>query len=340
VTAPLTGGPPRVLVIGASGFLGGHVRDRAAAAGLDVVTAGRSALPGSPSHCRIDLADGDTGGLARTLSQQAPDVVINCAGATGGDVAALAAANVTGTAALVTALRQTGRAIRLVHLGSAAEYGPGQPGIPVDEATPARPASAYGATKLAGTRLVELGRATGLDAVVLRVFNPVGPGAPESILPGRVAGQLRRAAGGGTVRLGALDAVRDFVDARDVADAAVAAALAPVLPAAVINIGSGTATPVADLVDALVEISGHEGPVTSEAGARGEQNSGEQARDEQARGEQNRGEQAPRDGPRGPAGRRSWQQADISRARRDLDWQPRRGLSTALADLWAESRAA
>ncbi len=314
MTAPLTGGPPRVLVIGARGFLGGHVRDRAAAAGLDVVTAGRSPLPGSPSHCRIDLAAGDSYGLARTLSQQAPDVVVNCAGTIGGDVAALAAGNVTGTAALVTALRQTGRAIRLVHLGSAAEYGPGPPGIPVDEATPARPASAYGATKLAGTRLVELGRATGLDAVVLRVFNPVGPGAPESILPGRVAGEIRRAAGG-EVRLGALDAVRDFVDARDVADAAVAAALAPVLPAAVINIGSGTATPVADLVDELVQISGYDGPVTSDAGG------------------------GP-DGPRGPAASRSWQQADISRARRDLDWQPRRGLSTALADLWADSHAA
>lgn len=319
MTGSLAGGPSRVLVIGAGGFLGGHVRDQAAAAGLDVVTAGRSPLPGSPSHCRIDLAATDPAGLARTLSQQAPDVVINCAGATGGDVPTLAAANVTGPAALVTALRQTGRAIRLVHLGSAAEYGPGEPGVPVDEAAPARPASAYGATKLAATALVELGRATGLDAVVLRVFNPVGPGAPESLLPGRVAGEIRRAAaGGGPVRLGPLDAVRDFVDARDVADAAVAAALAPALPAAVINIGSGQATPVAAMVTALVAISGHKGPVVENAVT---------PEDGQA-------------GPRGPAAARSWQQADISRARRDLAWQPRRDLDTALADLWAGSHAA
>jgi nucleoside-diphosphate-sugar epimerase len=314
VTAPLTGGPTRVLVIGARGFLGGHVRDRAAAAGLEVVTAGRAPLPGSPSHCRIDLASGDPGELALILSRQAPDVVVNCAGATGGDVATLAAANVTGTAALVTAMRQTGRAIRLVHLGSAAEYGPGQPGVPVSEAAPARPATAYGATKLAATRLVELGRATGLDAVVLRVFSPVGPGTPESILSGRVAGEIRRAAAtGGAVRLGGLDAVRDFVDARDVADAAIAAALAPALPAAVFNIGSGTATPVAELVTKLVAISGHDGLVTEDSG---------------------------RDGPRGLAASRSWQQADISRARRDLGWQPRRDLGTALADLWAGGRAA
>ena len=68
-------------------------------------------------------------------------------------------------------------------------------------------------------------------AVVLRVFNPVGPGAPEESLPGRVAAELRRAlASGAEVRLGSLDAVRDFVDARDVADAVIAAAAGPAPP--------------------------------------------------------------------------------------------------------------
>jgi NDP-hexose 4-ketoreductase len=143
--------------------------------------------------------------------------------------------------------------------------------------------------------------------VVLRVFNPVGPGAPESILPGRLVGELRRAASGGDVVLGALDAVRDFVDARDVADAVIASALAPALPAAVINIGSGTGVPVRTLVRELVAISGYDGPVTEQA--------------------------AP---DRSGSGRASWQQADIGRARRDLDWQPRRSLAASVADLWED----
>jgi len=308
---PLAGRPRTILVIGASGYLGRHVRDAAGAAGLDVSTAGRSPLPDSRAHCLLDLATDSPAELAATLSEQAPDVVVNCAGATGGDVGTLAAANVTGTATLVSALRRTGRSIRLVHLGSAAEYGPSEPGTSVAESDPARPAGAYGATKLAATRLVELGRVTGLDAVVLRVFNPVGPGAPDTILPGRLVGELRRAAAEGTdVRLGPLDAVRDFVDARDVADAAVAAAVAPVLPAAVINVGSGTGVPVRTLVRELVTISGYDGSVTERAAA---------------------------DGAGG--GGSSWQQADIGRARRDLDWQPRRDLAAALADLWEECRA-
>ena len=312
---PFTHRSPRVLVIGASGYLGRHVRDRAAAAGLDVVTAGRTPLPDSRAHCLLDLAADQPAELAATLAGQFPDVVVNCAGSTSPDVGTLAAANVTGTASLVSALRRTGRSIRLVHLGSAAEYGPSEPGTAVAESAPAHPAGAYGATKLAATRLVELGRATGLDAVVLRVFNPVGPGAPPSILPGRLVGELRRAAADGSaVCLGPLDAVRDFVDARDVADAAVAAALAPCLPAAVINVGSGSGVPVRTLVRELVTISGYDGPVEERAAADG---GGTE---------------------RAPAAGASWQQADIARARRDLDWQPRRSLTASLADLWEECR--
>ena len=218
----------RLVVVGASGFLGRHVRQRACAAGLDVVTAGRSPLPDSSAHCLIDLGAQDPARLAGTLSTLAPDVVVNCAGATAGPPEALAAVNVTGTYDLVRAMLMAGRPARLVHLGSAAEYGPGEPGTAVAESAPPRPASTYGATKLAGTRLVELGRAAGLDAVVLRVFNPVGPGAPDGILPGRLVSEFRRAlADGSEVQLGPLDAVRDFVDARDVADAVIAAALAP-----------------------------------------------------------------------------------------------------------------
>ena len=316
------GTAPRIMVIGASGFLGRHVAAAATAAGLDVITAGRSAAPGA--QLRLDLSSEPPAQIAAVLAEQAPDVVVNCAGATRGDIATLADANITATAALVTALRQTGRSIRLVHLGSAAEYGPSPPGEAVAESAPARPASPYGAAKLAGTRLVELGRLTGLDAVVLRVFNPVGPGAPDSILPGRVAAQLRQAAAdGGGLRLGPLDAVRDFVDARDVADAVLAAALAPSLPAAVINVGSGTGTPVRKMVAELVSISGYDGSVTEGDNEAHQASSGGQS------GREGRA-------PGGP----SWQQADISLAARDLRWQPRRDLPAALAALWEDHHAA
>ena len=70
----------RLLIIGAGGFLGAHVRRRARAAGLDVVTAGRSALPDSPRHQLADLAADDPAAIAAMLAEVAPDAVVNCAG--------------------------------------------------------------------------------------------------------------------------------------------------------------------------------------------------------------------------------------------------------------------
>lgn len=299
----------RLLIVGASGFLGTHVRGQAAAAGMEIITAGRSAGTGLPGYQRLNLAAEDPARVAATLAEVAPDAVVNCAGATAGDPETLAAANVSATFALVKAMLLTRMPARLVHLGSAAEYGPAEPGVPVREQTDPRPAGEYGVTKLAGTRLVELGITAGLDGVVLRVFNPVGPGAPQTSLPGRLVAELHRALEHGTdVRLGSLDAVRDFVDARDVADAVLAAAAAPARPHSVINIGSGRGTPVRALVKELLAISGCTGTVHEDAP----------------------GLPRPQHIP--------WQQADVSRAREDLDWVPRRELGTSLNDLWEASR--
>jgi len=301
----ITSKPARLLVLGASGFLGRHVRQQAEAAGMTVVTACRSALPGSPQHLQLDLVQASPDVLAATITAVAPDAVVNCAGATAGSPDVLAAANVCGPFALAQAMLRTRPAARLVHLGSAAEYGPPQTSAPLAETAPARPAGTYGVTKLAGTRLVELARCAGLTAVVLRVFNPVGAGAPDSSLPGAVAAQLRRArSGGGEIRLGSLDAVRDFVDARDVAAAVLAAVAAAQLPSPLLNIGSGTAVPARTLVKQLVEVSGFTGPVHEDA----------------------------------PGSARSaglaGQRADIARARAELGWRPRYDLAASAADLW------
>jgi len=254
----------------------------------------------------LDLAADDPARVASVLAEVAPDVVVNCAGATTGDADALADANITSIYSLAAAMLMYRAPVRLVHLGSAAEYGRSDPPIAVSESTPPRPAGVYGATKLAGTRLVQLARVAGLEAVVLRVFNPVGCGAPENGLPGGLAIQLRNALASGAtaVRLGALDAVRDFVDARDVADAVIAAATAETLPQPVLNIGSGIGTPVRTLVKELLAISGFDGVVHEDAS-----------------------------GSARSAGL-PWQQADITIARRDLGWRPRRDLAASLADLW------
>ncbi|MFJ6983308.1 MULTISPECIES: NAD-dependent epimerase/dehydratase family protein [unclassified Streptomyces] len=295
----------RILVLGHTGWLGAHVAERLRALpGAHVLGGGRSPAAGYP----VDLAGVRPEQLAKTLAAAAPDTVVNCAGATGGDAVTLAEVNARGPAVLCAALRSAAPAARLVHLGSAAEYGPGVPDSRVTESAATRPAGPYGATKLAGTVAVT---ASGLDAVVLRVGNPVGPGAPSSGLPGRIAGLLRAAGTdpAAVLRLGDLSAYRDFVDVRDVASAVARAVTAPGPLPPVLNVSGGQAVPVRELVDRLVRLAGFAGRV--------EENAGGSARSAEV----------------------SWQCSDVTAAREALDWRPLHTLDDALTALWEGERS-
>jgi NDP-hexose 4-ketoreductase len=285
----------RALVIGATGFLGRHVHTALTADGWHVQSASRTS--------GIDLRPEGSARLAAVLAEHRPHAVINCAGAVAGDPAELIAANTTGPTVLVRAMRLDAPDARLVHLGSAAEYGVCVPDTPVTEEQVPRPVGVYGVSKLAGTQAVQLARTDGLDAVVLRVFNPVGPGAPPTSLPGRLVAEF--ADPGDTIRLGPLDAVRDFVDARDVAAAVLAAVTAPVVATPVLNVGGGRGMPVRALVSTLVGIAGFTGTITESAN----------------------GSARSADVP--------WQEADITAIDRELGWRPRTSLAASLAALWA-----
>ncbi|MGW0537322.1 NAD-dependent epimerase/dehydratase family protein [Streptomyces sp. NPDC003032] len=296
----------RILVLGSTGYLGGHVAERLRALpGVRLLRGGRAPVD---DH-RIDLATITPDALAEQLLRAAPDAVVNCAGAVGGNPLPLAEVNSRGPAVLCEALRDAVPTARLVHLGSAAEYGPGGVGERTTEDSPARPVTPYGATKLAGTLTVLDAR---LDAVVLRVTNPVGPGASPAGLPGRLTAELTRAVARtphGAVRVGDLSAHRDFVDVRDVAQAvALALALPGRLPR-LLNIGGGRAAPVRDLAQGLVAVSGFTGDVEETLG------------------------------PVGRSTAVSWQCSDITAAEWELGWRPRFTLRESLAALWASDGA-
>ncbi|WP_371480581.1 NAD-dependent epimerase/dehydratase family protein [Kitasatospora sp. NBC_00315] len=288
----------RILLLGADGFLGRHAATALRELqGATVLTGGRR-----PAHdLAVDLATADPGALADRLRELAVDTVVNFAGAVAGSAVTLAEVNARGPAVLCEALREGAPQARLVHIGSAGEYGVCEEGDSLAEWAQARPVGVYGATKLAGSLAVA---GSALDAVVLRVFNPVGPGSPAGSLPGRLAAELRRAGPAGVVKVGDLSAYRDFVDARDVARAVALTVLADRPLPRVINLGSGQARPVRAIADGLAEAAAFGGRI-DESGAGSERSAAV-----------------------------SWQQADVSLAARELDWKPETALGETLRDLW------
>ncbi|MGY1437830.1 NAD-dependent epimerase/dehydratase family protein [Streptomyces reniochalinae] len=250
----------RVLLLGAGGYLGRFVADRLLADPAVQLTAlGR----GDDADVRFDLSTGSPGALTRFLDAVHPGVVINCAGTTRGNGRELIRHNVVATAAVCEALRRSGCGARLVHVGCAAEYGPSQPGSSTGEDAVPRPGGPYGVSKLAGTELV---LASGLDAVVLRVFSPVGPGTPAGSPLGRIAEAMRRAMqqGDGELKLGGLGVQRDFVDVRDVARAVHAASLSAAQ--GIVNIGTGRAVRLRDAASLLARVAGYAGSVHEQGG--------------------------------------------------------------------------
>ncbi|MGW6919600.1 NAD-dependent epimerase/dehydratase family protein [Kitasatospora sp. NPDC054939] len=331
----------RVLLLGADGFIGRRVTDRLLVdQDLQVTVLGRR----DSADIRFDLTTGSPGALARFLDAVAPQVVINCAGATYGSSRTLIRANTLAVATVCEAIRRSREPARLVHVGSAAEYGPVPGGVPVTESAEPRPVGPYGVSKLAGTELV---LASGLDATVLRVFDVVGPGAPTASLFGRLSEGLRRALERDEpqVRMPDLSGYRDFVDVRDVARAIRAAAVSAAT--GVINIGSGHAVRARDAAQLLVRASGFEGTILEEnrqvllpAQAVGAGDHPPHPLLHQA-GHPLPGhrpaEHRPGDG-RGPVPEPvPWRQADVRTARDRLGWRTQVPLEESLGDVWLET---
>lgn len=169
----------RVLVTGASGFVGRQVARQLLAAGAEVHGTGRQRTPEecSVGH-RVTLPED----AAQLIAEVHPSTVIHlaspvAAGATDDQAAALRAGIVDASLAVAEGCATVGA--RLIHVGTCAEYG--HTTAPYTENAPCTPVDAYGTLKLeASLRLLD--RAQHQPIAVVRPFRAIGPGDESSVV--------------------------------------------------------------------------------------------------------------------------------------------------------------
>ena len=247
-TAPAPGPPwgRQLVVVGASGWIGGRVCLAAAARGLAVTpVSSRSGRP--PDSWQRPLEE------LPALLRGEGTVLLNAAGATGGAPAVLQQANVDLCLLLARRCEDTGTP--LITLGSAAEYGPPTSGR-VSESHPEQPTSDYGRSKLAATQQLRERVAEGLVVTVARIFNVLGGGRRGRDPVQDFAAAVRALPdGGGVVEAWDSSLVRDLSSVDWVAERLVDL-VGCVGAADTVNVCSGRPTRFRDLIVAMAHARG------------------------------------------------------------------------------------
>jgi UDP-glucose 4-epimerase len=245
----------RVLVTGASGFIGTRLSATLVAAGADVHAVARTA--GAVRDVRwwtADLSDADA--AARVVRETAPDVVFHLASHVSGARALDAVlptvrGNLLSTINLLTAAAGRESPPRVVLAGSMEE--------PDGEGAPTAPVSPYAAAKAAATSYARMFHALyDLPVVVLRVFMVYGPGPQDEAKV--VPYVVRSLQAGEPPRLSSGTRAVDWVYVDDVVAAFVAAADGAAARACgrTVDIGSGELTTIRSVVERLAELVGRD----------------------------------------------------------------------------------
>lgn len=259
---------PRILVTGGDGFVGRWLLSLLVTRlpkGGRLVAAGRRPPSVDPvEFAHLELTDDDE--VEQVVRALQPTSVIHLAAVSAVQEARRAprrawAVNLQGTANLSEAVLRHVPQARFVFASTSEVYG----GTfqtwtgPVHEQAPLDPTNPYAASKAAADLLIGQMARDGLNAVRFRPFNHTGPGQSEVFVIPAFAAQIARIECGlqePVIRVGNLEAKRDFLDVRDVVEGYAAVALQELgvvlRPGAIFNLASGVPRRIGDVLDDLL----------------------------------------------------------------------------------------
>ncbi len=250
--------PERVLIIGASGFVGANLARAELAAGKEVHLLVRShsaldRLRDVIGRCPIHQADlRDPAALRRAVDGCRPEVVYHAA-AQGtfqnqADRTGTLLSNLLGTAHLLEATRRHDlRAF--VNVGSSSEYG--HKSAPMRPEDRLEPRSDYGVAKAAATLLCQAEALQGRPVVTVRIFSAYGPWEDPARIASHVMACCQRRA---PVRLTAGYQPRDFIYIDDVVSLLQIAGSRRELRGQILHAGTGRRQTVRDMVETILDV--------------------------------------------------------------------------------------
>src|SRR5262245_10791359 len=254
----------RVLITGATGFVGGHLAEALLAQGHNVIGVNRKKswpaqlhhLTGRVPLFAVDLAA--VAGLDAIIAETQPEWIVHLAGyahvgQSFDEPDRAWAGNLETTRGLYDAVARWGGKPRILYVSSGLIYGAADGAC--DEDAPLRPDSPYAASKAAADLLsYQVTRHPGLDVVRVRPFNHIGPRqSPQYAIP-RFASQIAAIEKGlqpPVVETGDLASRRDLTDVRDMVRAYIGL-LKEGRSGETYNAGSGAAVGMQEVLDRLL----------------------------------------------------------------------------------------
>lgn len=250
----------RVLITGAGGFVGAalirHLRACLPACALVGTTHSAPQMSPDPltEYARCDIVARGGQDIAALVERVRPDHVYHLAGLASGaasDRETVLRVNSDGTRFVMEAAQKFVPQARVLFASTGYVYGACDPARPAREIDPLPPpggSGPYGDSKRAAEEWL---MTQGQPVIVARAFNHTGPQQTQAFAVPAFAAQIIQIERGAQseLRVGNLEAARDFLDVRDVVRAY--AALMQAGQAGVVNVCSGEAVRMQDVLDML-----------------------------------------------------------------------------------------
>ncbi|MNC22168.1 GDP-6-deoxy-D-mannose reductase [compost metagenome] len=250
----------KILVTGSNGFVGKHVLSELAIRYHEIIS-GITDEKGFDSDKEIFLDVRSKNNWEEVIKAIKPDAILHLAAQSmvqkaWVDPSDTILTNTLSALFMIESVQKYSPTTKIINVGSSEEYGlAGLSGQPLTEDTLCNPQNPYAVSKhSAGQLIMQISKKNQLNTIHLRPFNHFGPGQREGFVISDFSSQICRIEKGiqePIIRVGNLDARRDFTDVRDIVRAYVDIIEKDIAPG-IYNVCSQVPRRIADILEFLI----------------------------------------------------------------------------------------